>query len=380
MSRIGRRLLMLAALAASAAIVPSQAVAAASTTFSGQATVVKGTVLGVPVTLVDTGPVAAEGGDLEANLLCYPAGNNCTIGGLPDVTNGALRAQVLHAAVVAQGNQSRAEASVAEIGLNVAGNTISAEFLEAEAEARCADGKAFVSGSAEIAELTINGQTIEVTGEANQTVALPGGGFVVINEQTGSASADKGDITVSALHVVIPGVVPGTETDLYIAQAHADIVCAQPRGCRGSRVTGGGWYEGVPIGLTESRRVHFALAARDGLSSWGHLMYMDKALDLKVKGTPLAATIFPNGKNDGEGTVTGTASANRKIDGQDVGFFEVVFVDAGEPGRSDQFAIVLLTAERSKGGVELYRINVDASGTLLGTGLSGGNLQVHACK
>ena len=381
MSRIARHLLALVSVAGLAALFSAHAVAATNTTFSGQATVVKGNLLGIPITLVDTGPVAPEGGDLEANLICYPSGTNCTIGGLPDATNGALRAQVLHAAVVAQGNRSAAEASVAEFQLtNVAGNTISGALLQAEAEAKCADGKAFVSGGAEVAELVVNGQKIEVTGEVNQRVELPGGAFIVINEQTGSASADKGDITVSALRIVIPGLLPGTDTDLVIAQAHADIACAQSRGCRGSRVTGGGWYEGAPVGTTSARRVHFALAARDGVSDWGHLLYMDKALDLKVKGTPRAATIVPNGKNDGEGTVEGTAGANRQIDGRDVGFFEVVFVDAGEPGRTDQFAIVLLTAKRSEGGVELYRINVDASGTLLGTGLQGGNLQVHSCK
>src|SRR5881628_1991997 len=58
------------------------------TLFSGQATAVKGTVLGIPITLVDTGTVAPEGGSLEAHLLCYPGGPNCTVA-LPDLTNGA---------------------------------------------------------------------------------------------------------------------------------------------------------------------------------------------------------------------------------------------------------------------------------------------------
>src|SRR5713101_4695866 len=72
--------------------------AATATTFSGQATVLKGTVLGLPISLVDTGPIAASGGELEANLLCYPTGPNCTLG-VPDLTNGAVGAEVLHAAV-----------------------------------------------------------------------------------------------------------------------------------------------------------------------------------------------------------------------------------------------------------------------------------------
>jgi hypothetical protein len=43
--------------------------AAAATTFSGQATVISGQVAGIPITLVDTGPVAAGGGHLHASVL-----------------------------------------------------------------------------------------------------------------------------------------------------------------------------------------------------------------------------------------------------------------------------------------------------------------------
>ena len=95
------------------------------TTFSGQAAAVKGTILGVPITVVDTGPVDVGGGALEAHLLCYPDGPDCLVG-LPDLTNGAVGAEVLNATVVAQGNRSRATASVAELRLNVANQRISA--------------------------------------------------------------------------------------------------------------------------------------------------------------------------------------------------------------------------------------------------------------
>src|SRR5437867_12469940 len=123
------------------AILPlSQVLAATQTTFSGHATVVKGTVtvagMTVPITLADTGEVAPEGGALSATLLCYP-GAGCDVN-VPDLTNGMVQAKVLHAATVAHGNKSSAEASVAEFSLvNVAGNNISAEFLRAEAQATC---------------------------------------------------------------------------------------------------------------------------------------------------------------------------------------------------------------------------------------------------
>jgi malate/lactate dehydrogenase len=41
-----------------------------STTFSGQATAVSGKILGTPITLIDTGPVDAAGGQLEAHAVC----------------------------------------------------------------------------------------------------------------------------------------------------------------------------------------------------------------------------------------------------------------------------------------------------------------------
>ena len=149
----------------------------------------------------------------------------------------------------------------------------------------------------------------------------------------------------------------------------ADIVCGNPGGCPGDRVTGGGWY----YWPASPSRVHFALAARNGLSSWGHLLYMDRTQDLKVKGTPLLAALTPSpGKSDGSGTVEGTASANRQVNGQNVGYFEVIFQDNGEPGRNDKFQIILLT---QKNGTVLYQANGS-----LALALNGGNLQYHSCK
>jgi hypothetical protein len=326
----------------------SQALAATATTFSGQAKVVSGTVAGVPITLVDTGPLAADGGALSATLLCYP-GAGCSID-VPDLTSGMLQAKVLHAATVGQGNTSRAEASVAEFTLtNVAGNNISAEFLRAEAEARCADGHASVKGGAEVADLMINGQRISVTGEVNQRVDLPGGGVVIINEQVGSANADKGDLTVRALHVVIPGVLGVPGTDLVVAEAHADILCGQGQpGCTGKDFVTGGGYVLNKDGVKQ----HFAVAGGiKNAAFWGHLTYMDKAAGLKVKGTGVTAY-----------TVTGPTS--RHIEGTaeingSPGTYQVDVADNGEPGRNDTFAIRLPNS-------------YTAGGTL-----AGGNIQLH---
>ena len=311
------------------------ALAQSQTTFSGQATVVRATAPIVGnVVLADTGPLAAEGGAANATFL------EATVPGL-------LSAEVLHASAVAGGNESNAEASVASLALTVAGNSISADFLQARARAQCGDGRASVSGGSDIAVLTINGQTIAVSGDVNQTVALPVG-YVVINEQVASADASGkcATITVNALHVVVPGIA-----DVVIASAHADICCAAQPPCDKDFVTSGGWITGTPSGA----RGTFAVAG--GLKKngfWGHLTYIDHGARLKVKGTGVTSytAVGPTSRR-----ITGTCEINGVA-----GTYDVTVSDNGEPGRDDTFSIML-----SNGYV--------AAGNLIG-----GNVQLHLCK
>jgi hypothetical protein len=322
----------------------SHAAASTTTTFSGRATVLQGQVAGIPIgPIVDTGPVSAGGGELEASLLEYPAA------GLPDPANGALRAQVLHATVVARGNKSSAEAFVADFSLSTLGQSVEATVLSARASATCNGSTASVAGSSEVAGLTVNGQTISVSGQANQRVPLPGG-EIVINEQIGSASAQNGDITVNALHIILTDPLLGTRTDLIVASAHADIACgvAGPGNCANKDfVTGGGWI------TRAGARATFAVAGGPG--GWGHLQYIDHGSGFKVKGTGVTAY--------GPGT---TGSTSRQIDGTATwtggsGTYHAEVADNGEPGRSDTFRLVLSNGYMAAG--------------LLG----GGNIQLH-CK
>ncbi|PYO90291.1 MAG: hypothetical protein DMD66_03240, partial [Gemmatimonadetes bacterium] len=151
-----------------------------------------------PVVLADAGPLPPSGGAEDASLL------NASVPGL-------LTAEVLHASTVGQGNASRSEASVAELSLTVAGNTISAGLLQARAAAVCGDGGATATGSSDIAALSVNGQTVTVSGEPNQRVPLLVG-EVIINEQTSNGA---GDITVNALHIKVPGAA-----DVIVSSAH----------------------------------------------------------------------------------------------------------------------------------------------------------------
>jgi hypothetical protein len=322
----------------------SRAVAASSTTFSGQATVVSGTVVGLPVTLVDTGPVEAGGGSLHRSLFRYPDG-------LPDVTGGALQAEVLHASVVAQGDRSRAEATVADLQLTAANHTIRASFLAARATATCNGNSATISASSEIADLTIDNETIMVATGATETIPLPGG-QIVINEQVGSATAGDGDVTVNALHVTLTDPITQESTDIVIASAHADIHCAQSQpGACGPKdfVTGGGWITDTPSGA----RANFAVAGADG--GWGHFLYIDHgAGGPRVKGTAVL-TYTSTGPTSRH--IHGTAD----IDGR-AGSYDVDVADNGEPGHElDTFALLLSTGYGSGGK------------------LKGGNIQLH-CK
>jgi hypothetical protein len=327
-----KRAILLVALLLAQAASPSQA-SAASNTFSGRATVVDATVAGQQIVLADTGPLPSSGGALEASLL------------EADVP-GTLSVQVLHAATVAQGDNSRAEASVADLALAVGGNSVTASFVRASAHAMCTGSKASVSGSSELVALTVNGQSTAVTGAVDQTVPLPGGGSVVINEQTTgtSASGSGGDITVTALHVIVPGVA-----DVSISRAHADITCAGQATCDKDFITGGGW-------IMSSGRDTFALAGgiRDG-AFWGHLEYIDHATGMKVHGTGVTGY-----------TVTGTTSRHitgtAQVNGVSGFTYGVDVADNGEPGTNDTFSITL------------------SNGYSAGGTLGGGNIQLHNCN
>lgn len=321
---------------------PSYGAAATATTFSGRATAVQGNVLGFPVgPLADTGDVNPGGDSLHETVLTYP------IPGVIDPLNGALSAEVLHAAVVAHGNKSSAEASVASFTLSAGGQSISADFLMARATATCNGSSASIAGSSEVVGLQVTGlDPITVTGETNQTILLPLGGRIVINEQpVASVSGRNGDITVNALHVDIPGVA-----DVTVASAHADIACGGATGdcLKQDFVTGGGWTTKTPSGA----RANFAVAGgiKNG-AFWGHLTYIDHGNPgLKVKGTGVT----------GYGVVTATM---RHIEGTtEGGTYTADVADGGEPGHGVDWFVLTLSNGYSAGGL-----------------IDGGNIQLH-CK
>lgn len=171
--------------------------AGAAQTVVGNANVVRSTTVGVlgptTVTLAATGALGGTADALDATEVTAS---------IPAVFAG----EVLNAVTVGWPDQVASEASVANVGLTVGGTGISADFVMARSLAAL-DGSG--GGSALIDNLSIGGVPVVVTGEVNQTVAIPGG-QVVINEQTGG--------TVNALHATVAGVA-----DVVIASATAAI-------------------------------------------------------------------------------------------------------------------------------------------------------------
>jgi len=303
------------------------------TSFSGQATVLRATVLGNTVVVSDTGPLPSSGGALQASLLTV---------NVP----GVATAEVAHATTIGQGNHSDSDASVANLNLTVAGNTITADLLMASAEAKCSKGAPSVTGSADIVGLVVNGQAISVSGQPNQAISLPVG-EIIINEQSSSVNGNTGSITVNSLHVIIPGAA-----DVVVSSAHTDITCKAVPECTGKDfATGGGFITGTPSGAKGNFGVGGGIK-NDG-SLWGHLEYIDHGPNgPKVHGTSVTNYVILS-------TNTRQIDGTAQVNGQDGFTYKVVVKDNGEPGTDDSFSIQL------------------SNGYSTGGKLGGGNIKIH---
>jgi hypothetical protein len=312
-----------------------------ATTYSGQATVVKAGVLGVNTTICDTGALPSEGGALEASLI------SANVAGL-------VSANVCHATTIGQGHCSKSEASLGNLNLTVGCYTISCGFVMSRAHAECdANGNASVSGCSELGALSVNGAGIAITGAVNQENVAFLGLRIIINEQVSAVDGNCGEITVTALHVILTDVLLGTTlADVVICRSHADICCGGPDGSHAEVrdfLTGGGFITGTPSGA----KGNFGIAGgiKNG-AFWGHLNYIDHGTGMHVKHETITGyeVTGPN-----ERRISGTC----RIDGVSGYTFSVFAADNGEPGNNDTFNIFLSTGY-SAGGY-----------------LGGGNIQLH---
>ena len=168
---------------------------------TGQARAVKATVFsllgGTTTVLADTGALGGPSDALHASAIT---------GNVPSL----LKGETLHATTIGWSDQVASEASLGRLALTVAGTTIGADVVMARALA-VLGGAGF--GISNIANLSINGAPIPVSGAPNQTILIPGGRVVINEQQTSPAST-----IVNALHVVVTGVA-----DVVIGSATAGI-------------------------------------------------------------------------------------------------------------------------------------------------------------
>ena len=173
----------------------------AGQTVSGQASVVKASVIGLTGTatsvLSDTGALTDSSDARQASQVT-------------GAVTSLLQGGTLHATTIGWPDEVASEASIADLAVTLAGTRIGADFVMSRV--RAVQGSA-ASGSTDVSGLTINGVPVEVTGAPNQTIAIPGG-RVVINEQQTTATGT----VVNALHVVVTGLA-----DIVIASASAGI-------------------------------------------------------------------------------------------------------------------------------------------------------------
>jgi hypothetical protein len=170
-------------------------------TLTGQAAAVQATVFGLlGGTTFGLASTGALGGPTDAREASQPAGDLL----------GALTAEAPRAITIGYPDQVDSEASLANLALSIAGNTIGADFLMSQASAILGGGG---TGSSIISNLSLNGVPVWVSGAPNQTISISGG-QMVINEQSTSPTG----VVANALHVIVGGVA-----DVVIGSAVAAI-------------------------------------------------------------------------------------------------------------------------------------------------------------
>src|SRR5438132_7579888 len=274
-----------------------------------------------------------------------------SVGDIPgSATGGVVRlaAGGMHSAVVGSGPTTRAEGAMGAVGLTVSGNQISSDFLMARSNASCEPS---VAGSSELVNLVINGQSITVTGAANQIVALPNGS-AIINEQVQTVGGTAGELTVNALHVMTQDTITGQPiADVALASADSKIDCAGGWSPGENWVTGGGWIQGA--GGPGTKATFGFVAGPGGQPTRGHLTLKDNSAGQTVHGTVITSfTECSIGQSEFAGTDT---NSNQ---------FGVQAADHGDPGTGDTFQIS----------------GTEQNGLPYGNGpkfLGGGNIQTH---
>lgn len=354
--------------------------------------------LGVgPLSLADTGELAADGGWEGAGVLIAQVPSVLTAGVLNTATSGGE----YDAGPAANSSSSLGDVTV----FPGQAAQLTASFVRSQVEATSAG----TTGSVEIENLIFGGIPVYITGVPNQRVEIPFVGTLVINEQTATATT----ITVNALHLVLAtgdqvilanarSVLNTATTAVLLARAASDGSCASsqtrqtiwrpgsPAGPVLRRVwggeaacidfvTGGGWFE--PPNSTRPGRVNFGFNAGPRSAQnpvlRGHLNLIDHSGELvhHVRGINVTSYV-PWGADpancrvfEGDAVVNGIPGST----------YRATVCDYNEPGRLDRFFLELLSGPFA--GYFADNKNAACPGGKPECGeLDGGNIQLHKSK
>lgn len=356
--RLSAVAVLVATIMVTGAVVPVISQAYAATTFDGRAKALSIRSPLVNTTFMDTGPSSGDENDATPIAIQTPL---VTADGLLSVTTNS--------------DQAESQSALGELVLLPDNpNKITAYFAMAKSQATCSGA----SGYSDITSLTMGGKSIQITGQPNQVVSVPGVLTLTINEQTISGNS----ITVNALHL---HTVLGT--DVVVASASSSASCPPALGAIGLNLfqaafgwgvpsqpgcvdftTGGGWVMPPPNKGT------FGFVAgykNGGDNPRGNLEYHDHTSDMNVHSEDVM--YYNCGSYDNSRVFGGHALVNH-VSGY---CYQVYVQDNGEPGKdTDYFAMWIWSPPTdcpSDGsiptGTPVYAV---------GNYLGGGNIQIHA--
>lgn len=218
--------------------------AAQANTFSGRAFGAQVKLLGIDLTLVDTGYLPPTVGSLSKSL--------AEIDLDLDLLGSIVDAELLEAKTSGKYSTAKSSAELANLDielldievpllggllgsvLELLDLEVDASVVKANSKAYCSYGYPKVSGSSTFSELeadlTVLGVEIEADGTKNQTIDVLGLGLVkvVLNEQKKSWVGNMRVITVNAVHVTVGLPIFGPVADVIVASAKSGIACEKP--------------------------------------------------------------------------------------------------------------------------------------------------------
>jgi hypothetical protein len=301
-----------------------------------------------PIIICDTGALPSGGGLIQKSQTDVMIGNR------------ALSIALATAMTSGSGPEAASEAALNDLHIEIntpANGTvfIDASYIAASVSASVEqNGKGNVSALVTIQGLKVNGTAVNVTGQPNQIVSIPGG-KIVIDERANTTTTGSAGIALKALHFYIDGCMNGA-AGIVEAGISSEGKTPPPQAGECGKLTGGGW-------ILSSTGAKCTFGVSGGIRRgefWGQLNYIDHGTGMHVKST--AVTDFRPNPNVPDCRII---SYNVTIDGV-AGTAVVDAWDRGEPGRNDFFSIRLSTG-------------YSARGTLGGDGPGGGNLQLHKC-